>query len=304
MQRESPALVVRPGLLAAGFTDEELRRWRAQGRLVTVRPGVYIQAARPDDPAARHGLAIRAAVQQIAPGAVMSHVSAAVLHGLPLWSAPLDRVHVTRNRRSGGRRSRFLHLHAAALEPDEIVLVDGIAVTSVARTIADLTRHLPFEPAVVSADAALHRGLVTRAALADAVERSSNRRGNTAARRVVAFADGRSESPGESRSRVALQRAGLPAPVPQYVVRSASGTTIARVDFGWPKLRTVGEFDGLVKYGRLLQPGQVPAEVVVAEKRREDAIRDEDLRVRRWGWDDLDNFEPVARRLRLAFDAG
>ena len=41
----------------------------------------------------------------------------------------------------------------------------------------------------------------------------------------------------------------------------------------------------------------------VEEKRREDAIRGEDLRVRRWGWDDLDHFEPVARRLRLAFDA-
>jgi hypothetical protein len=43
---------------------------------------------------------------------------------------------------------------------------------------------------------------------------------------------------------------------------------------------------------------------VVEEKRREDAIRDEDLRVRRRGWDDLDDFDPVARRLRRAFDSG
>jgi hypothetical protein len=304
MDREIPALVLRPRLLEAGFTDDELRRWRADRQLVTVRPGVYVRAGDVQllDAAARHALEVRAAVQQVASGAVVSHVSAAALHGLPLWAAPLDRVHVTRNRRSGGRRSRFLHLHAAALEPDEIVFVDGNAVTSVARTIADLARSLPFEPAVVTADAALHRRLVDRAALVEAVERSSNRRGNTAARRVVAFADARSESPGESRSRVALQRAGLPMPVLQYAVRRGN-TWVARVDFGWPELRTVGEFDGVAKYGRLLRPGQTAADAVVEEKRREDAIRDTGLRVRRWGWDDLDNFGPVATRLRQTFDA-
>jgi hypothetical protein len=242
-------------------------------------------------------------VQQIAPDAVVSHVSAAVLHGLPLWNAPMDRVHVTRDRRSGGRRSRFLHLHAAALDPDEVVLLGGVAVTSVARTIADLARLLPFEPAVVPADAALHRPLVTGAELAEAVERSSNRRGNGGARRVVAFADGRSESVGESRSRVGIARCGLPAPVPQWDVRSAAGVWLARVDFGWPELGTVGEFDGRVKYGRLLRPGQDAAEAVVEEKRREDALRDEELRVRRWMWDELDGVETVAHRLRRAFGA-
>ena len=61
--------------------------------------------------------------------------------------------------------------------------------------------------------------------------------------------------------------------------------------------------DGVAKYGRLLRPGQTPADAVVEEKRREDAIRDAGLRVRRWGWDDLDNFGPVATRLRQTFDA-
>ena len=60
----------------------------------------------------------------------------------------------------------------------------------------------------------------------------------------------------------------------------------------------MGEFDGLVKYGRLLQPGQAPAEAVVAEKLREDALRDQDLRVVRWTWTDLSPFTPTATRLR------
>jgi len=78
---------------------------------------------------------------------------------------------------------------------------------------------------------------------------------------------------------------------------------VFEVDFGWPELRTVGEFDGLVKYGRLLKPGQDPADVVVAEKLREDEIRDLDLRVIRWTWADIDHFDPVAERLRRAFAA-
>ena len=63
----------------------------------------------------------------------------------------------------------------------------------------------------------------------------------------------------------------------------------------------MGEFDGLVKYGRMLRPGQDPAEVLVAEKLREDALRDEGLGVVRWIWSDLDDFAPTARRLRARF---
>jgi hypothetical protein len=45
--------------------------------------------------------------------AVVSHVSAAALHGLVLWNVDLDRVHVTRDRRSCGRRTKVLHVHDA-----------------------------------------------------------------------------------------------------------------------------------------------------------------------------------------------
>ncbi|MGH3564545.1 MAG: hypothetical protein ACRDRH_00645 [Pseudonocardia sp.] len=82
---------------------------------------------------------------------------------------------------------------------------------------------------------------------------------------------------------------------------SAAGLGLGRVDFGWPGLRTVGEFDGRVKYGRLLRPGQDPGDAVFEEKRREDLIRDEDLRVVRWIWNDLRTFDEVARRLRRAY---
>lgn len=292
-------LVLRPALLAAGVDDGELRRLRAARTLAVVRPGAFVRADDPrlGDPDERHWLAVHAALARLAPDAVVSHVSAAVLHGLPIWDVDRSRVHVTRTRRAGGRRGAWTRLHAAPLEPDEVVVLDGVAVTSVARTVTDLARTVGYEQAVVIADAALAAGLVSPAQLVRAAERSAHRAGSPRARRVAAFADGRSESPGESRSRVALAWAGLPAPQLQHVVRAADGRPLGRVDFWWEHARVAGEFDGRAKYGRLLPAGRSAGDAVVDEKRREDLIRDEDVRFVRWMWPDLDRFDAVAARL-------
>lgn len=292
--------LLRPRLLAAGVTDDELRRRRRTGSLTTIECGAYVESDDPRlrDRVARHALLVGAAVPRVATDAVVSHISAAVLHGLPIWNLPLAVVHVTRPRRTGGLRTGRLHVHTAPLEPDEIAVVGGIAVTTVARTVVDLARTVPFEEAVVLADAALHRHVTDVPGLAAAMGRAAGWPGAPRARRVVAFADPRSESPGESRSRVAIARAGLPAPVLQWEVVDADGLPLGRADFWFAELATVGEFDGRVKYGRLLAPGQDPGEVVFAEKRREDAIRATDVRFARWTWSDLQDFGPVAARIR------
>lgn len=134
-------------------------------------------------------------------------------------------------------------------------------VTALARTVIDLARSLPFAEAVAIADAALHRHLVTREELLAALARAVRRPGTSAAARVVAFADPGGMSVGESRSRVALRDAGIPAPVLQWTVVTRGGVGLGDVDFGWPQWRTVGEFDGKIKYGRLVRPGQSPGDV-------------------------------------------
>lgn len=300
-----PPLAFRSALLDHGWTDPEVRRMLRSGSISPVRRGSYRLREEPDTPEARHALLVRATLPHLAPGWVVSDVSAAVLLGLPVWNLPLDRVHVARDGTSGGRVTRGVHRHLAPLDPSEIVHVDGIPVTSPARTVVDTASRAPFEQAVVVADAALAPRdggpLTDRAALTAAVARSA-RHGRAAASRAVAFADGGGRSPGESRSRVAMWRAGLPAPVLQYEVRTADGRLVGIVDFAWPELRTVGEFDGRVKYGgRLLRPGQSAADVLFEEKRREDGIRAEDLGMTRWTWADLDPFDPVADRLRGRF---
>ena len=70
--------------------------------------------------------------------AVISHASALVMHGLPIWPADLARVHLTRNRSGGSAVRRWVHVHGLPIEPAEIVLIDGIAVTSLARTVLDI----------------------------------------------------------------------------------------------------------------------------------------------------------------------
>ncbi len=289
-------------MLAAGWSDDEVRRLLRVGDLSRVRRGSYVIGPLPDEPARRHRIAITAAAEALCDGAVVSHASAAVLHGLPLWGVALQRVHVTRARASGGRCGRIVHVHTAPLDAEEIALVGGIAVTSAARTVVDVARTVPFEQAVVVLDAALALKMVDGEQLAEALLRARGWPGCPAARRAVAFAEPGAQSVGESRSRVAIQRAGLPPPILQWEVCDASGRSLGFADFGWPRLRAVGEFDGEIKYGRLLKPGQSAGDVVFAEKVREDQMRATDLGMARWVWDELGPaFAPVAERIRAQF---
>ncbi|MBW0103201.1 hypothetical protein I4I78_12295 [Pseudonocardia sp. KRD-291] len=300
MEKGEP--VLRADLLGRGFTDDEVRRARRAHRWTPLRPGAYLPEDDPrlNVPDDRHRLLARATVPRLAAGAVVSHVSAAVLHGLPVWGVPLRTVHVTRDARSGGRTSRHVQLHAAPIGPDEIVVIDGLAVTTLARTVVDVARTAPFETAVTIADAALFSRQLTWPEVDEAMVRAGRRRGGPASRRVVAFANGLADGPGESRSRVRMSGLGIPRPVLQHVVRDRDGLFVAQVDFWWPGSGVVGEFDGLIKYGRSLKPGEESAEAVYREKLREDAIRAQnDVRtVIRWTWRDIDTFADVAERLR------
>jgi hypothetical protein len=87
-------------------------------------------------------------------------------------------------------------------------------------------------------------------------------------------------------------------------VYASGGHFLGRGDFGYPAERMLGEFDGRIKYGRLLQPGQSAGDVVFEEKRREDAIRAAGWQVARWTWPDLDVAGLVAARMQRALARG
>ncbi|WP_346621807.1 type IV toxin-antitoxin system AbiEi family antitoxin domain-containing protein [Blastococcus montanus] len=297
-----PSVVLRREALAEGWDDDELARAVRSGELTRLRRGAYVDAVLPAEPAARHALLVEATLAGLRRPCVVSHQSAAVLLGLPLWDVPLDRVHVTRSPGAWSDRSRVLRCHVARIRDDEVVDVAGVPVTGPVRTMLDLARSLPHEAAVVALDAALHQGRLShdtlRARLCDIVGSPGSR----SAARVVAAADGRSESVGESRSRVILQRWQLVPSALQFEVRSGNGALVARTDFAWEDARLVGEFDGRVKYGRLLGVGQEPGDAVFAEKRREDAVRDERWDVVRWVWAELAAPHRLAAKVRRAHE--
>ncbi len=297
-----PHLHLRRRAVREGWSDDELGRLVRAGELARLRRGAYVDALLPVDVATRHRLLVRATLAGLRRSAVVIHQSAAVLHGLPLWDVALDRVHVTRQPPAWQDTSRVLRCHVARVRADEIEEIDGMPVTSLTRTALDLARSLPHEAAVVALDAALHRGDLHRDVLRERLFDLAGTPGSRAAARAVAFADGRSESVGESRSRVLLHRWGMSPSSLQFEVRAAGGLVIARTDFVWEEHGVVGEFDGRVKYGRLLRTGQEPGDAVFEEKRREDAVRDEGWGVTRWVWADLATGHRLAARVRRALD--
>jgi very-short-patch-repair endonuclease len=289
-----------------GLNADDLARLCRRGEIVRIRRGAYARSSEATPAVSRtaedrHRLLLAATVPQLAGGAVISHASAALLHGLPTWPESLERVHVMRDRNYGGKRRSVVIVHCGPFVAEDVAELNGVRLTSLARTVIDLARSRPFDEAVASGDRAVAIGL-NRISLDQTLVRMKRWPYVRQARRVVAFLDGRSESVGESLSRVRLAEDGLPAPELQRQIIDARGRPIGRVDFCWVAQRTIGEFDGKIKYGRMLKPGQSSEDAIFAEKVREDLLRDNGWQVVRWLWRDLYSPGEIRDRLLRAFE--
>lgn len=286
---------------AVGHDDASIAAMLRHREWVRVRHGCYTAAAlwSAADPVERHRILSRAVLRSLTGRAALSHVSALAEHGIALWGADLSRVHVTRLDGAAGRRQRDT-VHHEGLAPDEdLCRRGGLLLTSPARAVVESTALLTVEAAVVSADSALHQSLTDRETLTRTHARLQTWPRIRRTHAVLAFADGGSESPGESRSRYLFACQALPAPTLQVPVHDASGTLVGVTDFGWLGHGLLGEFDGRVKYGRLLREGETAADAVYREKQREDRIRElTGARMVRLTWDDLARPAATAARVR------
>lgn len=291
------------GLLARGWTYAEIRDQVRAGALHRLARGRYSDR----DPRLltedeRHLQLLAALRPGLADRSVFSHATAGVLHGLWLPASELTRVHVTRpgTHRSVGRRVQ-IHSFPDAGELTTINQDDGepIEATDLLTTTLALVSTLAMPAAVAVADSALRAGLDREAAL-DAVARWKPRPGGRRARIALKFANRLSESAGESRSRWLMHELGLPAPILQHEFTNEDGEWIGRTDFWWPEQGVIGEFDGRVKYGRLLKPGQRIEDVIEAERERERALQNLGHWVVRWVWRSLDAPAEFAKPLTRA----
>jgi hypothetical protein len=295
----------RRDLVQQGLNDREIRRLVRGGELTRIRPGAYVALGDWErlDPEGRFVVRGRAVLRQAKTPLVLSHASALAEFGAPLWGVALEKVHTTRTDGLSGRRASDVCQHEGQLRPDEVVVVNGVLVTSPARAVIETATCAPAEVGLCVANHALHERWTTVAELEQQYVGMEQWPDSRSVELVLRLADGRIESVGESRTLWVCFHEGLPMPIPQYVVRDEAGRTIGRVDFAWPELAVFLEFDGRVKYEDLLRPGERASDVVLRERDRERLICETTGWVCvRVSWADLARPAQLAARIRAAMD--
>ena len=271
--------------LRVGYRVEDIRAELRTRRWSRLRKGIYIGAsdlAAADD-RERHLIDCVAVLLSLGPGPVLSHGSAARLHGLILpWRLPAE-VRVTADDQ--WRRGRGYRVAQARMSADEVEPWLQFSATSVPRTVVDCAREWSLTDGVIAIDAALQKRKTTRSALVRAVLGGTHRNGIAQAARALGLADGRAESPLETRGRLAMLASGLPRPQLQVEIHGPAGF-IGRVDGWYEEAAVAVEFDGQIKY---TDPQYVssPAEALWKEKRREDELRALGIRFVRVAHEDL-----------------
>lgn len=219
------------------------------------------------------------------------------IHGIPTLGSMPRRVELLEPVGSTRRTAFGVSIHTDSFRDEDLEPWGEFFVTSPARTVADLAKWQPRAKAIAALDFVLNAERArpgqraTKPGVKAALEASVAVRNRKAAEAAIEFATDEAGSVGESVSRVLMDEFGFPAPLLQ--VRHPAPPGLGRwfyTDFEWPELGLIGEFDGFAKFSDpSLMNGRTPAQVVFAEKRREDALRAAGFRVVRWTWQHLDS---------------
>ena len=218
--------------LAAGvLTPYELR-----SRYVAVHKDVYL----PRDAELTAVLRAKACWLRSRRRGVLAGYSASALHGAKWIDSTRPAAIIDTNRHTVAGVQAW----EERIDDDEVGVVDGIRLTTPARTALDLARRLPLGVAVAAGDALAQAAELKMADVELLVDRYSGRRGMTAARAALALVDGGAQSPKETWLRLLLVRAGFPAVQTQIAVRNEWGWVEAYLDMGWEDIKVAIEYDG------------------------------------------------------------
>jgi hypothetical protein len=260
-------------LRASGWSSRQLEAAARAGALVRVRRGVYDAAPPTATSGDTHRAVslgqVSATVARLSSRAVASHDSAALVEDLWVPGPPASVVHVTIPGQPE-RRATGLYVHASRLPAEFVAEIQGIRVTTIARTAVDLARGRSLPDALVAIDGAYRRlveaqrprakyelreravPLSLHARIRDELESAFavtwSWPGTRVVRAALDLVEPASESAFESWSRGWIVARGLPHPVVNAEVVGDSGAAYVG-DLVWRSRRLIGEADGLGKYG-------------------------------------------------------
>lgn len=280
----------RDELVALGATDRQIRGWCRNNAMTRVWRGSYHLGAKLP-PWEELRVSALAAAQRSGESVVLSHAAAASVLGMKVLNSDWQTVDFTSDGVRGGTKRGRRRLHVRRLDPEDVVMIDGAPVTTIARTALDLALAGDFVAAVCALDAALRMG-VAREEMEAAIGRLGRRRGIANLLAALAEASPLSESVGESRSRALMLRwPEIPRPELQREFFNEAGALEARVDFLWDE-RVVGEFDGKGK-----QEGGFTSERRI---QRDSLLMSRNLYPTHWDWTDCEEPDRLRNKLHDA----
>lgn len=300
------AVWLRRDALGDGYTDKQIQALVRSGDWHRVRHGAYCsgQLWAELSAADRHRVRCRAVLRTAHASTVLSHVSAAVERGAPVWGVNLDEVHTTRTDGKCGRRESGIVHHRGALPEEHVEEVNGVPVTIAPRCVIEVCTVTNVESALITTNGMLNAGHTTCDEVAALAHDTRFWPSSLTTRMVLGLAHPEIESALESRVWHLLWSERLPRPEPQVEVRDENGRLVARVDFAWREAGVFLEADGREKYRRHRRPGESLEEYLMREKRREELV----CLLTGWvcirvSWADLADPRKLASRIRAVLSS-
>jgi hypothetical protein len=291
-------------LVKGGSARRLVRGWYAVCPPGEVRPP-WEGADRFESARNHHRLLIAALLRSFDGRAVASHHSALLLHDVQLWKSDLTVAQLCRAEDDHSRHRPSAVLHPRVGLPP-VTAPGGLLTVPIATAVVQVGLRPPTRggaafplESLVAADNALHQGLVTAEELSAAVDAHAGTPGIPGVRNLLAHADGRHESVGETILGHTMRTLGYRF-TPQVLV--TIGGQWWRMDFDLDDHPVGVEFDGLAKYGGGLvnpTPDQL-RRALAQEKWREDRLRETGREIVRFVWHEADNPRVVQARIDAA----
>lgn len=281
--------------LDCGVGDGELLVLIGAARVVRMMRGVYRLAECPDTLMTR----CAALGLQVPGGSFICDRTAAWLYVGDKALAPnedlvVPAVSCFRTRGRTRLRGPLTHSGQRTVTPVDLTEIGGLVVTTPLRTALDLGRlSSTFDLRLWGMDVMLGLGVFEHEDLLEQIERFKGDRGVVGLRTLAPYADGGSDSFGESSVRLRWLNAGLPRPMTQVPEQGPYGAVA--LDMGLPEERFGAEFDGEKHHGP-------------AQERHDTERRDHVREVRGWVlpvfrrvhvWGPAQNADVVLRRAWL-----